>query len=91
MTLTDPLAYTSALDLVGLTPLLELGSGALEVAVGLLDGPVAMDNPDLTGADVREVLGAGDANCSETDNVACLHGTFVASSFSIPLVRRRCA
>jgi len=57
---------------------MELGGGALEVAVGLLDGPVALDNPDLTAANIREVPGARGANCSQTNNAACLHGTFVA-------------
>ncbi len=34
-----------------------LGSGAPDVVVGLLDGPVAMDHPDLVSANVREKSG----------------------------------
>jgi hypothetical protein len=35
------------LDLVNLTPLMERTSGRAEIKVGLIDGPVAMDHPDL--------------------------------------------
>jgi subtilisin family serine protease len=66
------------LDLAGLTPLTELGQGAPDVVVGLLDGPVAMDHPDFAGANIREVPGAIGGGCSQTNSTACLHGTFVA-------------
>jgi subtilisin family serine protease len=66
------------LDLAGLTPLMELSHGAPDVVVGLLDGPVAMDHPDLANATVHAVPGAIDGGCSQTNNAACLHGTFVA-------------
>jgi subtilisin family serine protease len=56
----------------------ELGHGAPDVVVGLLDGPVAMDHPDLANANVHEVPGATGGGCSQTNNAACLHGTFVA-------------
>jgi subtilisin family serine protease len=64
--------------LVGLTALMELGHGAPDVVVGLLDGPVAMDHPDLANANVHEVPGAIGGGCSQTNNAACLHATFVA-------------
>jgi hypothetical protein len=34
-------------DLVRLTHLIERGSGRAEIAVGLIDGPVAVGHPDL--------------------------------------------
>ena len=63
------------LDLVNLTPLMERTSGRAEIKVGLIDGPVAMDHPDLVTRNIQEVLGSA---CSRASSVACLHGTFVA-------------
>ena len=37
----------SPLDLVNLTPLMELTSGRSEVAIGMVDGPVAVSHPDF--------------------------------------------
>jgi hypothetical protein len=44
-------------DLVNLTPLKERTSGRSEIKVGLIDGPVRLDHPDLTGQNLREVAG----------------------------------
>jgi subtilisin family serine protease len=72
---SEPLG--SPLDVIGLAGLMERGDGRTKIAVGLLDGPVAMDHPDLVGANVREVSG-GIGSCSESGSAACTHGTFVA-------------
>jgi hypothetical protein len=45
------------LDLVGLAALMERTGGKPEVGVGLVDGPIAMNHPDLTGDSIREVPG----------------------------------
>ncbi len=66
------------LDLVNLTPLMERTSGRSEIKVGLIDGPVAMDHPDLAGQNIREVAGKFAGACSRASSVACMHGTFVA-------------
>jgi subtilisin family serine protease len=66
------------LDLVGLTALMERTGGRREVVVGLVDGPIAMDHPDLTGDSIREVPGKMSGTCAKTNTAACLHGTFVA-------------
>ena len=51
--------------------------GTAEVAVGLVDGPVAVDHAELAGA--RILSAGGDASaCSRSDSEACVHGTFVA-------------
>ena len=41
------------LDLVGLTALMERTGGRREVVEGLVDGPIAMNHPDLTGDSIR--------------------------------------
>jgi subtilisin family serine protease len=66
------------LDLVRLSPLMELGPGRPEIAVALIDGPVALNHPDLAGATIREIPGKLQGTCTRADTVACTHGTFVA-------------
>lgn len=66
------------LDLVRLTPLIDRTSGRPGVAIGLIDGPVAMNHPELASQRVREILGNGSGNCTQANSTACLHGTFVA-------------
>ena len=62
-------------DVVGLTPLLKRTSGRPEITVGLIDGPVALDHPDLTGQRLREIRASarhdlfGDLGC-DLENVS---------------------
>jgi subtilisin family serine protease len=66
------------LELVKLDRLMERSSGRPQVVIGLIDGPVAMDHPDLSRATIRAVPGQQRASCSLASSVACTHGTFVA-------------
>jgi subtilisin family serine protease len=66
------------LELVKLDRLMARSSGSSRVVIGLIDGPVAMDHPDLSTANIREVHGQQSASCSLASSVACMHGTFVA-------------
>ena len=66
------------LELVKLDRLMARSTGRSQVVIGLIDGPVAMDHPDLSGAHIREVPGQHGASCSLASSVACMHGTFVA-------------
>ena len=68
------------LDLVQLPPLMELSAGRSDIAVGLIDGPVAVGHSDLAG-NIREAPGAA-AACAQASSEACLHGTFVAGILS---------
>jgi subtilisin family serine protease len=68
---------TSILDLVKLTPLMEITSGRPEVTIGVIDGPVAVSNPDLVRENIREVSGKINGRC-QSKSIACAHGTFVA-------------
>ena len=70
------------LDLVRLTPLMDRTSGRPEVTIGLIDGPVVMDHPELANQHVREIPGNGNATCTQANSTACLHGTFVAGILS---------
>lgn len=57
---------------------MELTTGRPEVTVGLIDGPIAVSNPDLAGENVREIPGSTSGTCSQFESAACEHGTFVA-------------
>jgi hypothetical protein len=66
----------SQLDLVGLSALMGVTEGRPEVVIGLIDGPVAIDHPELATERISTVQGA--ANVCVLGQPACAHGTFVA-------------
>lgn len=69
----------SPLDLVRLSPLMERGEGSREIAVALIDGPVALGLPELATAAIREVGRGPKGACARAETPACSHGTFVAA------------
>lgn len=68
----------NALDVVKLPSLMELTGGRLEVSIGLIDGPVAMDHPDLSSGNISELPGKESGKCTMANSSACIHGTYVA-------------
>jgi subtilisin family serine protease len=68
----------SALDLVQLTALMNRTSGRSAIAVGLIDGPVELDHPELNRKNIHEIPGKLSAACYRADSAACSHGTSVA-------------
>jgi len=46
-----------SLDLVKLTALMERSRGSPDVKIGLIDGPVVAQHPDLTGGHFHEISG----------------------------------
>lgn len=66
------------LDLVKLSPLMDLTSSRPEVVVGLIDGSVLKTHPELTDANIREISGELSSQCFQSSSTACVHGTFVA-------------
>src|SRR5262245_36680931 len=69
------------LDLVKLTGLMERTAGSPEVKIGLIDGPVVTQHPDLAGEHLRTFPG-DNVTCTQADSAACMHGTFVAGILS---------
>ena len=65
------------LDATELTALMERSRGREEISVALIDGPVALDHPDLASESVVELPGTN-AACSRKSSSACVHGTFIA-------------
>lgn len=68
---------TDSLELVRLRDLMALTSGRSDLIIGLVDGPVAMDHPELTAENIR-MIAATPAGCHDLRSTACRHGTFVA-------------
>jgi subtilisin family serine protease len=75
----------SPLEMVGLAPLMQRSRGLPEITIGLIDGPVATDHPDLAGRAIREIPDGRSGACSQASSTACRHGTAVAG---ILLARR---
>jgi subtilisin family serine protease len=67
----------SALAAVGLIPVMEITTGVPDIAVALIDGPVAYDHPDLATEKIRSLSAAASATTSG-NGVALAHGTYVA-------------
>lgn len=65
----------SPVALVNLQPLMKLSAGRPDIRIGLIDGPVVTDHPDLAGDHVK--LMSGQYTCSKR-GAACRHGTLVA-------------
>jgi subtilisin family serine protease len=71
-----------ALGLVRLTVLMGLTSGRPEITVGLIDGPVARDHPDLASDRLCHIPGNSNTAATKADGQAHTHGTFVAGMLS---------
>jgi subtilisin family serine protease len=69
------------LDLIAIAPLMGRTDGELDVVIGLIDGPVLFDHPDLAKEHIREISATGGA-CKSASSSACQHGTFVAGVLS---------
>jgi subtilisin family serine protease len=69
---------TTYLDLTGLSPLMARTRGRPEIMIGLIDGPVALDHPDLAAENIRQGSDKLPAACAEASDAACVHGTFIA-------------
>ena len=74
-------AGASPVDVANLAALARRTAGRADVIVGLIDGPVATDHPDLAGARIhRAKTSVGDP--TEADGAARSHGTFIAGILS---------
>ncbi|HUO09277.1 MAG TPA: S8 family serine peptidase [Phycisphaerae bacterium] len=68
----------AAVDLVGLSPLLQRTAGDPAVSIALIDGPVLTADPQLNAATLRPLSSNTPIACTRNDSPACSHGTFVA-------------
>ena len=58
--------------LVQLTPLMKVTNGGAEIGIGLIDGPVLKDHPELASEKIRSVPEEAEGRCTGPDSVACM-------------------
>lgn len=68
----------AALRLVRLPALMKNTAGAPSIAIGMIDGPVALDHSDLVRENIRVLDQRGHDTCTKPEGTACTHGTYVA-------------
>jgi subtilisin family serine protease len=68
---------TDPLELVRLRDVMALTLGRSDLIIGLVDGPVVLDHPELATENIRTIAGAP-ATCHDSRSAACRHGTFIA-------------
>ena len=66
------------LELVHLGQLMALSSGAREIVIGMIDGPVAVDHPLLDKENIRVLSNDAGQASARAGHMASRHGTFVA-------------
>jgi len=79
---SDDNPFMSPLELVKLTALMERTTGAPEVRIGLIDGPVVTQHSGLAGEYLSEIPGNNGATCTRPNSKSGVHGTFVAGILS---------
>ena len=82
----EPRLGSDPVGLVGLTHLMSVTRGTSSVAIGLVDGPIALDHPNLSSANIGEVPDSSNGRCSDVTSIGCIHGTFVAGIFALLVV-----
>jgi subtilisin family serine protease len=68
----------ASLRLVRLTELMEISAGVPDIAVAVIDGPIAWNHSDLVRSNIRVLDESAGTACDRPDNAACGHGTYVA-------------
>jgi subtilisin family serine protease len=68
----------SAIQLTNLQILMERSSGSSKLTIGLIDGPVNTNHPELRQAKIKEISGDIPGSCMSKESIACMHGTFIA-------------
>jgi subtilisin family serine protease len=53
-------------------------AGNPSITIGLIDGPVALDQPGFAASNIKTLAGHDPPECAIVDSFACQHGTFVA-------------
>lgn len=68
----------SCLDMINLPWLMARTSGKPQIALGLIDGPVATQHPELATENIHQVLDEPNQTYAGSGRIASQHGTFVA-------------
>ena len=82
MIAADASTMRSPLDVVSLSRLMERTAGRAEVAIGLIDGPVAADHVDFATENIRSLPSSITGPPERATGAARAHGTYVAGILS---------
>jgi hypothetical protein len=66
------------IDIINLRFLMNRTSGSPSIRIGLIDGPISINHPDLNKVNIHKIPGTLSGICSKADSIACDHGTFIA-------------
>lgn len=75
-------SHLPPLDVARLTPVMERTQGERRVRVGLIDGPIVVDHPDLVSEHVHFLSSKGSGLSEPASGAARAHGTYVAGILS---------
>jgi subtilisin family serine protease len=70
--------HMDPLEQVKLRPFMAISTGAPEVVIGLIDGPVDFNHNAFQSANIATVKNSQYAACRSASSIACMHGTFIA-------------
>lgn len=68
----------SNFDIIHLDQLMKKTTGSPNIVIGLIDGPILINHPDLNTENIIGIPGEPSGVCSKAESVACSHGTFIA-------------
>lgn len=70
------------LDLIKLRQLMGRTKGHNDIKIGVIDGPVDFNHPQLKNTKIKTISDSQFIQCNNSDSVACMHGTFVVGILS---------
>ena len=70
------------LDLTKLRQLMDQNEGHDDIKIGIIDGPVDFDHPQLKNAKIKTISDSQFIQCKNSNRIACIHGTFIVGILS---------
>jgi len=70
------------LDLINLHQLMDRTEGHNNIKIGVIDGPVDFNHPQLKNAKIKTISDSQFIECKNSTSVACMHGTFIVGILS---------
>ncbi len=70
------------LDLIKLHQLMNISKGHNDIKIGVIDGPVDFNHPQLKNSKIRTISDSQYIQCKNADSIACMHGTFIVGILS---------
>jgi subtilisin family serine protease len=65
------------LELINVQSLMDISSGSKDISIGIIDGPVDLNHPDLKEFNIKTVNDSQQRLCKQPIDGSFLHGTFI--------------